>query len=71
MLIQFKFGHFWTFADFDRLYKLEKRGDGIKKIFSSKTTEPISTKLCWNEPWVVPFQIYIRQRRPVSTEIFF
>jgi hypothetical protein len=33
MLIQFKFGHFlaWTFAYFDRLCKLEKRGDEIKK----------------------------------------
>ena len=28
----------------------------FKKIFSSETTEPISTKLCWNDPWVVPFQ---------------
>jgi hypothetical protein len=35
-----------TFADFDRLCKLEKKGDEIKKIFSSETTEPISTKLC-------------------------
>jgi hypothetical protein len=25
---------------------LEKRGDEIKKIFSSETTKPISTKLC-------------------------
>jgi hypothetical protein len=41
-------GHnFETFADFDRLCKLEKRGDEIKKnIFSSETTEPISTKFC-------------------------
>ena len=32
---------------FDRLCKLEKRGDEIKKkISSSETTEPISTKLC-------------------------
>ena len=32
---------------FDRLCKLEKRGDeNKKKIFSSETTEPISTKLC-------------------------
>ena len=38
--------------------KIEKRGDEIKKKFSSETTEPISTKLCWNDPWVVPFQIY-------------
>ena len=22
----------------------------LKKIFSSETTEPISTKLCWNDP---------------------
>jgi hypothetical protein len=28
-------------------YEIEKRGDEIKKnIFSSETTEPISTKLC-------------------------
>ena len=25
-------------------------------IFSSETTEPISTKLCGNDPWVVPFR---------------
>ena len=50
------FYELWTFADFDRLCKFEKRGDEIKKIFSSETTEPISTKLCWNDPWVVPFQ---------------
>jgi hypothetical protein len=37
-----------------------------KKIFSSETTEPISTKLCWNDPYVVPFQNFVRQRRPVS-----
>jgi hypothetical protein len=36
----------WNFAYFDRLCKLEKRGDEIlKKIFSSETTEPISPKL--------------------------
>jgi hypothetical protein len=35
------------FAYFDRLCKLEKRGDEIKKMFfSSETTEPISTNLC-------------------------
>ena len=45
------FYELWNFADFDRLCKLEKRGDEIKKnIFSSETTEPISTKLCWNDP---------------------
>ena len=46
--------------------KIEKGGMKWKKIFSSETTEPISTKLCWNDPWVVPFQIWVRQRRPVS-----
>ena len=37
------------FMNFELLpiMKLEKRGDEIKKnIFSSETTEPISTKLC-------------------------
>ena len=38
----------------------------LKKIFSSETTVPISTKLCWNDPWVAPFQNCVRQRRPVS-----
>ena len=44
------FYEIWTFADFDRLCKLEKRGMQLKKISSSETTEPISTKLCWNDP---------------------
>ena len=44
------FYELWTFTDFDRLCKLEKRGEEIKKIFSSETTEPISTKLCWDDP---------------------
>jgi hypothetical protein len=34
-----------TFAYFERLCKLEKGGTKFKKIFSSETTEPISTKL--------------------------
>ena len=38
----------------------------FKKIFSSETTEPISTKLCWNDSWVVSFQNCVHQRRPVS-----
>ena len=38
----------------------------LKQIFSSETTEPISTKLCWNDPWAVSFQNWVRQRRPVS-----
>ena len=46
--------------------QIRKRGDEIRKKIFSETTEPISTKLCWNDPWVVPFQNYVRQRRPVS-----
>ena len=42
----------------------KKGGWNLKKIFSSETTEPISTKLCWNNPWVVPFQNCIRHFRP-------
>ena len=38
----------------------------LKKIFSSETTEPISTKLCWNDPLVVPFQNCVREHRSVS-----
>ena len=47
--------------------QIRKKGVwNLKKIFSSETTEPISTKLCWNDPWVVPFQNCVRQCRPVS-----
>ena len=35
----------------------KKGGWNLKKFFSSETTMPISTKLCWNEPWVVPFEL--------------
>ena len=56
------------FMNFELLsiMQIRKKGDEIKKIFSSETTETISTKLCWNDPWVIPFQICVRQRRPVS-----
>ena len=37
----------------------KKGGWNLKKIFSSETTEPISTNLCWNDSCV-------RQRRPLS-----
>ena len=58
------FYELWTFADFDRLCILEKRGGwNLKKIFSSETTEPISTKLCWNDSWVVLFQNCVRHFR--------
>jgi hypothetical protein len=35
----------------------------LKKIFS-ETTEPISTKLCWNDLWVVLIQNCVRHFRP-------
>ena len=40
------------FMNFELLpiMQIRKRGDEIKKIFPSETTEPISTKLCWNDP---------------------
>ena len=59
------FYELWTFTDFDQLCKLEKGGMKLKKIFS-ETTEPISTKLCWNDSLAVPFQNCVRQHRPVS-----
>ena len=58
------FYELWTFADFDQLCKLEKRGDeNFFKISSSETTEPISTKLCWNDSWMAPFQNCVRWSR--------
>ena len=41
----------------------KKGGWNLKKIFSSETTEPISTKLCWNDSWMAPFQICVRWSR--------
>jgi hypothetical protein len=35
-----------------------------KRQFSSETNEPISTKLYWNDRWVVPFQNYVWHFRP-------
>ena len=61
------FYELWTFAYFWPIMQIRKKGGwNLKKFFSSETTEPISTKLCWNDPWVVPFQICILQRSPVS-----
>ena len=58
----------WTlnFCLFWPIMQIRKKGGwNLKKIFS-ETTEPISTKLCWNDPWVVPFQNCDRQCRLVS-----
>jgi hypothetical protein len=43
--------------------KIEKRRMKFKKIFSSETTEPISTKLCWNDPCLVMAAILDTGRR--------
>ena len=32
------------------IMQIEKKGGWNKQIFSSETIEPISTKLCWNDP---------------------
>ena len=59
----------WTlnFCLFWPIMQIRKKGGwNLKKILSSETTEPISTKLCWNDPWVVPFQMCVRQHRLVS-----
>jgi hypothetical protein len=45
--------------------KIEKGEMKFRKIFS-ETTEPISTKLCWNDLWVVPFQKCVRHFRPLT-----
>ena len=51
---------------FDRLCKLEKRGDEIETKIFSETTVPIATKLLWNDLWMVPFQNCVPQRCPLS-----
>jgi hypothetical protein len=51
-------------TDDRRRTKSKKGGWHFKKIFSSETAEPISTKLYWNDPWVVPFQNCVRHFRP-------
>ena len=59
----------WTlnFCLFWPIMQIRKKGGwNLKKIFSSETTEPISTKLCWNDSWVVLFQNCVHQRRTVS-----
>jgi hypothetical protein len=63
----------WTFAYFDRLCKLEKRGDEILKnllweipikIFLSHTICSIRTKCWWNSHWMVLFQKCVRRFGP-------
>ena len=56
----------WTFADFDRLCKLEKGGMKLKKnlLLWNYWANLNQTLLKWS--LVVPFQNCVRQRRPVS-----
>jgi hypothetical protein len=71
-----KIEQFWQFEEnsifsngcrFWPIMQIRKKGGwNLKKIFSDETTEPISTKLCWNDPWVVPFQNCVHLCRPVS-----
>ena len=57
---------FWTlnFCRFWPIMQIRKKGGwNLKKIFSSETTEPISTKFCWNDSWMAPFQNCVRWSR--------
>jgi hypothetical protein len=76
MLLQLKF-QLWTFQhvwqdflwtlNFCRFWPImqirKKGGWNLKKIFSSETTVPISTKLFWNDSWTAPFQNCVRWSR--------
>ena len=69
-LFNIYYGNFyelWTFTDFDQLCKLEKKGDEIKKKSSPlkflNQSQPNFAEMILR--WV-PFQNYVRQRRPVS-----
>ena len=60
---------FWSKSQYPfwPIMQIRKKGGwNFKNIFSSETTEPISTKLCWNDPWLIPFQNCVHQHRPVS-----
>ena len=58
------FYELWTFCRFWPIMQIRKKGGwNLKKIFSSETTEPISTKLCWNDSWMAPFQNCVQWSR--------
>ena len=44
------FYELWTFTDWPIMQIRKKGGWNFKKIFFSETTDPISAKLCWNDP---------------------
>ena len=62
------FYEFWTFADFDRLCKLEKRGDEIKKKNSSlkllSQSQPNFAEMIrgWSSSKIVSDISYLRPR---------
>ena len=55
-----------NFCLFWLIMQIRKKGGWNLKKFFSETTDPISTKLCCNDPWVVPFQNCVRHHRLVS-----
>ena len=56
-------GFFMNFELLSIMQIRKKGGWNLKKIFSSETAELISTKLCWNDSWMVPFQNCVRWSR--------
>ena len=56
-------GFFMNFELLPIMQIRKKGGWNLKKIFSSETAELISTKLCWNDSWMVPFQNCVRWSR--------
>jgi hypothetical protein len=68
-LFNIYYGNFyelWTFTDFDRLCKLEKRGDEINKSSPLKLLNQSQPNFAEMILRWVPFQNCVRQRRPVS-----
>ena len=53
----------WTFSDFDRLCKLEKRGDEILKSLLLGNYWANLNQICWNDSWIASFQNCVRWSR--------
>jgi hypothetical protein len=49
------------------IMQIRKKGGLNLKNISSETTEPISTKLCWNDSWVVLFQNFRTSTKMAAT----
>jgi hypothetical protein len=56
-------GFFMNFELLPIMQIRNKGGWNLKKIFSSETTEPISTNIYWNDSWVVLFQNSVQHFR--------